>query len=158
LFPGLLLGELVGALEPPVGVLPPLGGAAGGGASQDDEGGELGGGGAAGATALGSLDGSTTASTRRLRPIVSIIACRRISSLPDRAKLSRAPAFTSPSVRVCSSIAMTCAFWLSMIQANRRLAFTASRISGHNRRTSINPTDPEEVPAAAGPLPRAGAA
>ena len=82
--------------------------------------------------------------------MVSIIACRRISSLPDRAKLSRAPAFTRPSVRVCSSIAMTCAFWLSMIQANRRLALTASRISGHNRRTSANPTDPEDAGAALG--------
>jgi hypothetical protein len=72
------------------------------------------------------VDGSTTASTRRFRPIVSIIACRKISSLPERAKLSRAPAFTRPSVNVWSSIAMTCAFWLSMIHANRRFAFTAS--------------------------------
>jgi hypothetical protein len=31
---------------------------------------------------------------------VSIIACRKISSLPDRAKLSRAPAFTSPNVKI----------------------------------------------------------
>jgi len=42
-----------------------------------------------------------------LTPIESIIAWRRISSLPDRAKLSRAPAFTRPSVSVWSSIAMT---------------------------------------------------
>ena len=45
---------------------------------------------------------------------------------------------------------MTWAFWLSMIQANRRLAFTASRISGHNRRTSTSPTDPEEAGTPAG--------
>jgi hypothetical protein len=47
---------------------------------------------------------------RRLTPIVSMSAWRRISSLPERAKLSRAPAFTSPRVKVWSSTAMTWAF------------------------------------------------
>src|SRR3954447_12542999 len=89
--------------------------------------------------------------------MVSIIAWRRISSLPERAKLSRAPAFTSPSVRVWSSIEMTWAFWLSMIQANRRLVFTASSPSGHNRRMSANPMDPP-AGAPAAPAPAGAAA
>jgi hypothetical protein len=69
----------------------------------------------------------------------SASACFSTSSLPLLAKLSRAPALRKPICRVVPSNPVTCAFWLSRIQVNRRRFFTASRMSGHMFRTCAAP-------------------
>ncbi len=69
----------------------------------------------------------------------SASACRRTSSLPLPAKLSRAPAFTKPSWRVVPSKPVTWAFWLSRIQVKRRRFLTASRMFGQSMRGSTPP-------------------
>ena len=64
-----------------------------------------------------------------------MMAWRRISSLPERMKESRAPEFESETAITLSSIDATCAPAVINDQVRRRRAFTFSMISGQSRRT-----------------------
>src|SRR5690606_22429172 len=66
--------------------------------------------------------------------------------LPPLTKDSRAPGLLKPSVSVVASTPVTCAFWVSNIQARRRRLRTALTTSGHNRRTSTSDRPPAGAP------------